>query len=114
MKKSLKRQLTLSHLMLSIFSILLIIILTNYILERQFRDYIINNINNKTIEILNSVKEEYKDGKWDVKSIESIGVSALENGMILKLVDNQGELFGMLIFTIAGNAKIYLTIIQKL
>lgn len=91
MKKSLKRQLTLSHLMLSIFSILLIIILTNYILERQFRDYIINNINNKTIEILNSVKEEYKDGKWDVKSIESIGVSALENGMILKLVDNQGR-----------------------
>lgn len=91
MKKSLKRQLTLSHLMLSIFSILLIIILTNYILERQFRNYVINNINNKTIGILNSVKEEYKDGKWDIKSIESIGVSALENGMILKLVDKNGR-----------------------
>lgn len=91
MTKSLRKKLTISYIIISLFSVLLIAIISNFVLEVQFREYVKKNIVNKSEEIVSSIEKNYFNGSWNVFAIENIGVKALENGMIIKVVDNDGN-----------------------
>ncbi|KRQ86749.1 Sensor histidine kinase YycG [Caloramator mitchellensis] len=92
MAKSLRKRLTISYIIVSLFSVLLIALFSNFVLEVQFREYVKKNIISKSNEIVNSIKENYHNGNWNVSAIENIGVNALENGMIIKVVDGDGNI----------------------
>ena len=91
MTGSIRRRLTISYIIISLFSVLLLAIVSNYVLEVQFREYVKNNITKKSNEIVSSIKENHFNGKWNLIAIENIGVNALENGMIIKIVDEGGN-----------------------
>ena len=62
------------------------------LLERHFKDYIIQNQDRKNNEIVSLITQQYKvNAKWDTKVIENIGVNALEQGMIIKVTDSKGK-----------------------
>ncbi|SKB00491.1 Signal transduction histidine kinase [Caloramator quimbayensis] len=92
MKYRLKTKLSLSYIFIALVCILLISVFTNLYLEKNFKDYIIQNQKRKNNEIVSLIKEQYKeDGKWDTRVIENIGINALEQGMIIRVVDATGK-----------------------
>lgn len=91
MKISLRNYLTLSYIFIVTLTILLIGILVNFFLEKQFKDYVINNLENKSRSVATAVEEQYNSGTWNEAIIERVGMSALENGLILMVQDGEGN-----------------------
>jgi len=92
MKYSLRTKLSLSYVFVALISIFLISILSNVFLDKQFTEYVRKNQDQKNKEIVSSISKQYQDtGKWNTNMIESIGVSALEYGLIIKVVDLSGQ-----------------------
>lgn len=93
MKIKLRTRLTLSYALSALVLVLLITVLTNTLLERQFRSYIIRQQENRNLDIVQMVSRQYDPatGVWDHNSIGNIGVNALEQGLILKVTDSSGS-----------------------
>jgi signal transduction histidine kinase len=92
MKYSLRTKLSLSYVFIALISVFLISIFANIFLNWQFREYIQKNQEQKNNEIISSIGKQYQAaGKWNINMIESIGVNALENGMIIKVIDLSGQ-----------------------
>ena len=89
MKFSLRTKLSITYALLTFISVILISILSNVFLENQFRNYIVNKQENQNKEITKQISLQYKDdGIWDIESIENIGLLALDEGLIIKVVDD--------------------------
>ncbi len=89
MKYSLRTKLSLSYISVALICVLLISILTNLSLEKHFSEYIIENQERKNKEVSFLISQQYKTGgEWDKDSIENICINALEQGMIIKVVDS--------------------------
>lgn len=89
---SLRKKLSVSYVFVALISIFLISILSNFFLERQFIEYIKQNEDQKKKEILSSVSRQYQgNGKWNINMLETIGVNALEYGLIIKVIDVSGD-----------------------
>ncbi|MGI6227574.1 MAG: sensor histidine kinase [Peptococcales bacterium] len=92
MKYSLKTKLSFSYVMVALISILLVSIMTNKFLERQFTEYIQQNQEEKNQAIMSSISKQYlNEGKWNYLGVENIGIDALENGLIIKVTEASGE-----------------------
>lgn len=92
MKFSLRSKLSLSYVLVALVCVLLISILMNNFLEKQFQDYIIKNQERKSNEIVQLISRQFREkGTWDDMVIENIGVNALEQGMIVKVRNSAGE-----------------------
>jgi len=93
MKRSLRFKLTASILLVTLIAFLLVGVLANVILERQFREYVINNLNKKNAEIVATLESRYGvwGGQWNIPGIESIGVSALGDGLIVRVSGPDGN-----------------------
>lgn len=66
---------------------------TRWLFERQFAEYTVNQ-QLKTAEklIATTVHSAYSNGQWSVAQLASIGMMALEEGMVYRLYDAQGHL----------------------
>ncbi|WP_395939529.1 ATP-binding protein [Clostridium sp. DJ247] len=92
MKSSLKTRLSLSYALVALICILIINIMTNVLVEKQFRVYTIRNQERKNKEITDLIGKQYSDnGIWNYTAIENIGVNAIEQGMIVKVSDTSGK-----------------------
>lgn len=92
MKNSLNRKLSLSYALVAIVIILMISLMTNIFLEKQFKLYTIQNQEHKNTELVDLISKQYSDnGVWNYKTIESIGINAIEQGLIIKITDNSGK-----------------------
>jgi signal transduction histidine kinase len=92
MRYSLKAKLSISYIFIVLISVLLISFLSNIFLERQFRNYVKQNQEQKNSDIIASISQQYKEYReWNDRAIESIGVNALEYGIIIKISDNSGK-----------------------
>lgn len=88
---SLRTKLSVSYVVLTLIGVVLISVLTNIFLERHFREYIIRSQEQKNMEIVNLVAQQYGDrGKWESGMVENIGIYALEQGLIIKVRDFSG------------------------
>jgi len=85
--KTLRFKLTVSYLLVTLISFALIGVFANIILEKQFEQYVIKNLNAKNADIVATLESRYTDwgDKWDVPGIESIGMSALGDGLIVRV-----------------------------
>lgn len=84
MKYSLRTKLSLSYVFISLLLVFVISIFANVFLDKQFQNYIIRQQKLKSDELISLVSQQYLgDDIWDIVAIENIGISALENGMIL-------------------------------
>ncbi|PYG84305.1 HAMP domain-containing protein [Ruminiclostridium sufflavum DSM 19573] len=92
MKYSLRTRLSLSYIFVALISIFLISIFANLFLDRQFREYIKINQVQRNKDVISSLSNQYQySGSWNTEMIEAIGVSALENGLIIKVSDLSGQ-----------------------
>ncbi len=93
MKYKLRTRLSLSYILVALFLVALISLFTNVLLDKQFRDYIMKEQGVKNSDIVNLINEQYNDEEktWGTSVIENIGISALEQGLIVKVTDNSGS-----------------------
>lgn len=91
MKSNLRTKLSLTYMFVALVCVFLISILTNVFLDKYFKDYVKRNQENKNKEIVAWINQQYKpEGKWDAEVIENIGITALEQGMIIRVTDSTG------------------------
>lgn len=89
---SLRTKLSLSYIFVALISIFLISIISNFFLEKQFIKYVKYNEDQKNKEIISSISKQYQsNGLWNLNMIETIGVNALEYGLIIKVSDISGK-----------------------
>lgn len=92
MKYSLRTKLSLSYLSVALVCVFIISIFTNMFLEKHFKDYVIDNQERKNKEVVSLITQQYKtENGWDTGVIESIGINALEQGMIIRVTDARGR-----------------------
>lgn len=92
LKQGLRTKLSLSYIFVALVCIAIITLLSNILLVKQFNEYVIKNQENKNSAIVTQISQQYnKDKKWRSDVIESIGVNALEGGMIVKVTGKSGE-----------------------
>lgn len=93
MKYSLRTKLSLSYVSVVLISVLLISFITNLLLDKHFKDYVLENQERRSREIVTQVRQQYKSGGyWDIEAIGNICINALEQGMIIKVVDSSGKI----------------------
>ena len=93
MKYSLRTKLSMSYIFIALVSVLFLSILANVFLDKQFKAYVINKQEQKNKETVNLISQQYKGaGKWNGNTIESIGMNALEQGLIIKVSDAAGKM----------------------
>jgi len=92
MKHTLRFKLTTAFLLVTLIAFSLIGVFANVILEKQFEKYVIDNLNQKNDEIIATLESRYSDwgSKWDLSGLENLGVSALSDGLILRVSDTDG------------------------
>jgi signal transduction histidine kinase len=73
-------------------SFLMIGVFANIILERQFKKYVIDKLNQKKEAIVSDIGGflDARSGNWNVIAIENLGVSALGDGLILRIESETG------------------------
>lgn len=92
MKMTLRTKLSLSYVLVTMVCVLLISIITNFLLEKHFSEYILENQERKNKEIASLVNQQYQSASgWDESMLENIGIYALERGMIVKVSDASGK-----------------------
>lgn len=92
MKKSLRKKLSLSYMLVTMICVLLISLLTNFFLKRLFQDYVIQEHEMKNKAIVAAVNKQYSDdGKWNTDAIKNLGLDAIENGLFISIKDLSGK-----------------------
>lgn len=93
MKYKLNVKLILSYLFIALFLVGLIAIVTNITFEKEFKKYVMNIQKDKNTNVVTSLENSYKDlnGEWNNVNFEEIGTKGLENGLIIKIIDNEGN-----------------------
>lgn len=93
MQVTLRTKLSLSYITVALLLVALITLMTNVFLERQFRDYIIKEQEARNLDIVDLVSQQYDAGEnvWRNEVIENIGINALEQGLIIKVSDADGN-----------------------
>jgi signal transduction histidine kinase len=66
----------------------LISLVANTYIKTEFQGYVINRQEKQTNELIKLIKMQYEEDKaWDTSYIERIGMNALQNGMIIEVLD---------------------------
>lgn len=93
MRHSLRTKLSVSYILVAIICILLLSVFTNYFLDKYFQEYVRQNQEQKSEEIVKSLAQLYQtDGIWDDGYLEGVGVSALQKNLIIRIKDQDGKL----------------------
>ena len=88
MKKSLRKKLSLSYIFVTMICVVLISILSNFFLNIQFKNYVIQEHERKNKIIVTAVNQQYsKNGKFNTDVIKIIGIDAIENGVFISVKD---------------------------
>ena len=88
---SLRTRLTLSYALVALLGVLLVSALANGVLESSFRRYVEESQSKRSQQVVGLVGSHFMaDGTWDEGGISAIGMNALEQGMIVKVIDRAG------------------------
>ncbi len=89
---SLRARLTSSYILVSLICIILISVLANLFLERQFRQYIRDNLASQNKQLISLISRAYHpNSQWNQSDITEIGMNALTQGLIIKLQGTDGS-----------------------
>jgi signal transduction histidine kinase len=92
LKQSLRTKLTISYLTVAALCVILTSIFSNLYLEQQFRSYVKSNQEKKNLEIVALITHQYEMQQgFNEVSLQNIGISALDNGLIVQVEDAQGK-----------------------
>ncbi len=83
----LKHRLTLTFLLFSMTIILLISFSSHIFMKKNFNRYLEDIIEGRKKSLIKDISNTYKNGQWDNKNIEDIGIEAINNGFIISIKD---------------------------
>lgn len=92
MKYSLVQRISLSFIILILICITLISTLANILVEKNFKSYVMHRQAERNNDLVHSISNLYNDSNWDKAAIEKIGITTLEEGIILKVKDINGNI----------------------
>lgn len=91
MTLSLRMKLSLTFIFVALISVFMTSIMANYLLEKQFRQYVMEKQETRNKEILSLITQQYTGkSNWRSDVIQDIGINALETGLIVKVKDASG------------------------
>ncbi len=88
---SLRTRLTLSYVLVALLCVLMVSVLANGVLESSFRRYVRESQARQVQQVVTQIGTQRTAGGWDDAGITAIGMSALEQGMIVKVADRDGR-----------------------
>lgn len=92
-KYSLKLKLSLSYALVALLLVASVSLISNLFFRSQFEQYMIRQQDSKNREVVSQIEQQYAKstaaGREQV--LETIGVSALERGLIIKVTDQSGN-----------------------
>ncbi len=90
---SLRTKLSLSYILVALLLVAVISYITNTLLEKQFKEYVMQQQEQRNTETVEMISKQFveNENKWDEPAIENIGVSALAQGVIVKVKDASGN-----------------------
>lgn len=93
MSHSLRSKLSLTYAVMALLLVAAISFFVNFFFRIQFSDYVRSQMKQQSQNVVGLVEKQYdaSAGKWNVGAVENIGMSALEQGMILKVKDSGGR-----------------------
>ena len=94
MKLSLHVKLTGSFLVVTLVVFVIIGLTANVLLEKQFKEYVIEGLEKKNSDYIDLIASRYSDwgGTWNPVGIENIGMNALAEGYMLRVKDVNGNI----------------------
>jgi len=89
---SLQFKLTAAFLAFTLLLFALIGFSVNFLLEKQFENYVIDKISQRNSDIVASLEARYTEmgGQWDTAGLENIGVNALGDSLMIRVSDTDG------------------------
>jgi signal transduction histidine kinase len=92
-KYSLKTQLSLNIALVALLTVAMTIVVSNILINRQFRDYVSNRHQQRIESILSDMKQQYDPemNTWDEDFLHAIGMRALYDGYIVKIYDTRNN-----------------------
>lgn len=92
MKFSLKVKLSLSYVLVAALLVTAISVMANIFLQRQFANYVMRRQEERNTELVTLLAGGYNisKGSWNHQTLESLGMSALEQGMIVRVTSSDG------------------------
>lgn len=92
-KMKLGTKLTLSYLLIGLLCILMMLFVANSFLEQSFIKYVIRNQENKNLSLVEQISGQIDQrGNWNVPFIESLGINALEQGVLINVTKSDGTI----------------------
>lgn len=89
---NLKKKLIISYIFTASISILLISIMVNFFLEKQFKNYLIKNYEKKCKVVSENVANQYsKENGWNRQDLDRVGLNSIQDGFIIILKDKDGK-----------------------
>lgn len=85
--KKLKHRFALIFILFSLMLIFLISVIAYFYIKVNINSYAKYNTTQRKNTIIEKISKTYKNGDWDKKEIEIIGVNAIEQGMVIKVND---------------------------
>ena len=91
MTRTLRFKITAAFMLVTLSLFALISLFANFLLANQFKEYIINKQNHAIENVVDSVAQEYNNmsNAWDTAGIETVGMNALEAGLIIRVRDSK-------------------------
>ncbi len=92
MKLNLRIKLSASYIFVALLLVVLISVAANLLLEKQFKNYIIKQLDERSNQYISLISQQYFPGNgWNNSTVENVGLTALEQGMIIKVKDVNGN-----------------------
>ncbi len=91
MKYSLRTKLSVSYVLITLTCVTLLIVLSNLVLERQFRTYVTGQQQQKEQDTVLMLSQSYgKTQSWNTSAVAEIAADAMEKNLILRVMDTEG------------------------
>lgn len=87
----LRGKLITSNIIVSLISIILVGVLSMNLLESNYKKLVQQNIEDKTEAIVQNLENQYKGGSFNVYAVENIGIDAMNNGLIIEVLNNEKD-----------------------
>ena len=84
--RSLKSKLPLTLAAVLLLTVAVISALTNFLVNRQFRQYVADQQRTKSQQLVRDIGRQY-DGEWDVDALHIIGMQAMYDGYLIRVED---------------------------
>ncbi|MEI6101456.1 MAG: HAMP domain-containing sensor histidine kinase, partial [Eubacteriales bacterium] len=91
MRYSLRFKLSAAFIVLTVSLFVLISVFANFFLKNQFQQYIMAKQEQAISNVISAVSEQYNGftGSWNATGIETAGMNALDQGLIIRVFDKQ-------------------------